>query len=96
MSSADHDAITRLTALFEAAWCDQGRPLIADYVSQVEIVDRESLLGNLIAVDIRFRRSRSETLRAEDYLQLGPNAVFIAERELQATDANGNTCGHVE
>jgi serine/threonine-protein kinase len=59
--------IDRLCNRFEAAWQAGKRPRIEDYLTDVPEPDRPPLLGELLALELTYRRRAGEPLSPDDY-----------------------------
>lgn len=57
---------------FEQAWLENNRPVIEEFLERVEPSDRETLLRELLALDIEYRRSKGEQPLHSDYARRFP------------------------
>jgi tetratricopeptide (TPR) repeat protein len=65
---------------FEAAWKNGGRPRIEDYLTTVLENERAELLGELLALELAYRRARGEEPASTEYkLRLAAYADCIEE-----------------
>jgi serine/threonine-protein kinase len=58
---------------FEAAWRAGQRPRIEDYLAAVPEAERPALLGELLLLEVDYRRLAGEQLRAEEFLDRFPS-----------------------
>jgi len=70
-SDAGRSTLESLVAKFESAWVSGGRPSIEEHLSQVGS-DRESVLVELVHIDLEYRLKAGEQARVEEYLQRFP------------------------
>lgn len=59
--------INRLCDQFEAAWAEEQKPGIEDFLSQVPEADRDELLRELVGLEIELRRQAGERPSLSDY-----------------------------
>src|SRR5262245_54464416 len=66
---------------FEAAWKVGLRPRIEPFLEEVSQPERAALLGELVAVDVAYRRRAGESPAPEDYWQRFPalDPAWLAE-----------------
>lgn len=77
----DHSSNSVVTQ-FENEWREGGRPWIFAALAEVDNEHRTQVLPQLLSIDIRHRASAGETVRPNDYLQLGPEAVQTVQQFL--------------
>ncbi len=82
--------INRVREQFETVW-RTGKPQVEDYLQRVAEQHRPSLVAELLAVDIQFRRQAGESPTADDYLPQLPDQVdavsqFFATQAMQETE----------
>ena len=65
---------------FESEWKSGCRPDIADYLSKATELPSDTLLVELIQIDLHYRRLRGETPDARDYLPQFPHFSEVIER----------------
>ncbi len=66
---------------FEAAWRAGGRPRIEDYLEGAEPADRRGLFGDLLPLELHYRRAAGESPTAEEFGRRFPGeADLIARR----------------
>jgi serine/threonine-protein kinase len=92
MSEFDPDTlvlhIDAICDRFEAAWREGRRPRIEDYLSPEPGTELDSLVRELVLVDIHYRRQAGETLQAADYVQRFPNldAAWLDTQAMSSID----------
>src|SRR5262249_53778053 len=64
--------VNEVCVRFEAAWREDRRPRPEEYLGEAAEPGRSALLGELILLDLDYRRQQGETLSADDYRSLFP------------------------
>ena len=78
----DNDQSNSVVTRFEHEWRNGSRPWILESLADVDDDDRDAVLRQLLLIDLRYRSSAGEPVRANDYLQLGPSAVRLVQQQL--------------
>jgi serine/threonine-protein kinase len=82
--------IDRLCNRFEAAWQAGHRPRIEDYLTEVPEPDRLPLLGELVVLELTYRRRAGECLSLDEYRSRFPQSA----QQIEATfDRMGGLAG---
>jgi len=89
MSQFD-DQIDLLCDRFEDAWIAGNRPSITEVMAESNPATHQALLENLVPTDIEYRIKLGEAIDPGDYSELGPQAIAIAQSELDRNPANLN------
>jgi serine/threonine protein kinase/Flp pilus assembly protein TadD len=64
---------------FEAEWRSGGQPRIKQYVAEASEEARSELIGELLKLDIYYRRDRGDTIVASDYESYPEHATLVEE-----------------
>lgn len=62
---------------FESRWQDGQRPSLSEFLDEARGVDRDVLLRELLAVELEYRRQRSDVVSADEYRQQFPDAAGV-------------------
>lgn len=82
--------IDQLCDEFDSEWAEWAphaekgtRPSISAFLEQCPESVRDELLENLIPIDVEYRQTKKESVKAADYLSFGAQALAIASRAIQ-------------
>ena len=64
----NHEQLNFVVSRFEVQWREGERPDISDVLAKVGDLDRDSILDELISIDIANRISGGENVQPSDYL----------------------------
>ncbi len=87
----DKRKIDQICTQFEAEWLAGRRPLIEAFLHQVQPAAQEVLLGELLLLELDYRRSLQEELSADDYRARFPRMRDVIGASFQATLAHAPT-----
>lgn len=104
LSIEDQQHIDRICLSFEDAWLAGQRPVMEQFLGHVPPTLRPALLGQLLLLELDYRRSLREDVRAEDYLARFPRMHDVVresfhealEREAPVRFLPGSRIGRYE
>jgi len=79
MPAADLLVIDRIADQFESEWRNGSRPSVAKYLEETPAEMRSTAIGELIRLDVEYRRKRGESPRLEEYAQQFPSGFPLLE-----------------
>src|SRR5262249_41543376 len=65
--------VDEVCSRFEEVWTSGQRPCIEDYLGTMPEPERSTVVRELIALEVYYRRQRGETLQAADYQERFPD-----------------------
>src|SRR5262244_2596091 len=73
------DRIDRVCDRYEAAWEQEGRPRVEDYLGELDVADRPALLRDLLAAELDARRRRGERPEPGEYHDRFPGDSAVVD-----------------
>jgi len=73
-TAADLLMIERIADQFESEWRSGSRPSVADSLEQIPVTMRATALGELVRLDVEYRRKKGESPSIAEYARQFPNS----------------------